>query len=472
MRNSLLQFYRFPDELYTLQAPDNASVGEGYFSFHGTTLFGRISGRVPSATSTSVLANAKDKVQIKAGKCYLPFDPDQVSKNLREERYIANGSANGVGNNKKDLVRWGYYLVRPLLGVAVRKHLQRISLRGAEDISFPHWPVDRTVDRMFEQLLLLQMKALGVQRMPFIWFWPDRSKGCAMMTHDVETRRGLDFCSYLMDLNDSYQVKSSFQIIPVQRYKASSELLQEIKRRNFEVNVHDWNHDGRLYLERTEFLRRAALINEAAETFGADGFRSGALYRNADWYDAYNFSYDMSVPNVGHFDPQRGGCCSIMPYFIGSILELPVTTIQDYSLFQIRGDYSIDLWKRQIMFILENHGLASFIVHPDYIIERKARSTYAQLLEYLKELRSSQNMWIARPKEINTWWRQRNEMKLIQTPRGWQVEGEGKERASIAYAASNGDEITYSFDPQDAAPERHLDEAQRANSASSLKGLC
>ena len=51
MRNSLLQFYRFPDEFYTLQAPDTANVGEGYFSFGGTTLFGGISGGVPSATA-------------------------------------------------------------------------------------------------------------------------------------------------------------------------------------------------------------------------------------------------------------------------------------------------------------------------------------------------------------------------------------------------------------------------------------
>jgi hypothetical protein len=458
MRNSLLQFYRFPDEFYTLQAPDTSDVGEGYFSLDGTTLFGRISGGVPSATSTSALANAQDTVQIRAGKCYLPFDLDQVAKNLREERYVAKGSANGVGNYKKDLVRWAYYLVRPLLGVGVRKHLQRISLRGAEEIPFPHWPVDRTVDRMFEQLLLLQMKALGVARVPFIWFWPDRSNGCAMMTHDVETKRGLDFCPDLMDLNDSYQIKSSFQIVPAERYKASSELLKEIKSRNFEVNVHDWNHDGRLYLERTEFLRRAALINEAAEAFGADGFRSGALYRNADWYDAYKFSYDMSVPNVGHFDPQRGGCCSIMPYFIGRILELPVTTIQDYSLFHIRGDYSIDLWKRQISFILKNHGLASCIVHPDYIIECKARSTYAQLLEYLKELKSSQGLWIARPKEIDAWWRQRNEMKLVERSGEWRIEGEGKERASVAYATSNGDQITYSFDAQDTVHESRVDE--------------
>ena len=66
------------------------------------------------------------------------------------------------------------------------------------------------------------------------------------------------------------------------------------------------------------------------------------------WYDDLKFSYDMSVPNVAHLDPQRGGCCTVMPYFLGDILEIPVTTVQDYTLFSILDDYSIDLWKRQI----------------------------------------------------------------------------------------------------------------------------
>ena len=51
--------------------------------------------------------------------------------------------------------------------------------------------------------------------------------------------------------------------------------------------------------------------------FDAHGFRAGVMYRNLDWYDAYEFSYDMSVPNVAHLEPQRGGCCTVMPFFVG-----------------------------------------------------------------------------------------------------------------------------------------------------------
>src|SRR6266478_6788332 len=78
-------------------------------------------------------------------------------------------------------------------------------------------------------------------------------------------------------------------------------------------------------------MRRAKRINRFAQEFGSSGFRSGALYRNLRWYDAFQFSYDMSVPNVAHLDPQDGGCCTIMPYFVGNLLEIPVTVTQDYS---------------------------------------------------------------------------------------------------------------------------------------------
>ena len=34
-------------------------------------------------------------------------------------------------------------------------------------------------------------------------------------------------------------------------------MSSEIRSRGFEFNIHDLNHDGRLYQERAEFLRRA-----------------------------------------------------------------------------------------------------------------------------------------------------------------------------------------------------------------------
>ena len=172
-----------------------------------------------------------------------------------------------------------------------------------------------------------------------------------------------------MDIDDSFGVKASFQIIPEERYGVSPEFLESIRQRGFEVVVHDLNHDGHLYRDRNQFLQRAAKINFYGKQYGANGFRAGVLYRKQVWYDALQFAYDMSVPNVARLDPQRGGCCTVMPYFLGNILELPVTTIQDYTLFNILNDYSINIWKSQIDLIMEKYGFMSFIVHPDYIMK-------------------------------------------------------------------------------------------------------
>jgi len=327
----------------------------------------------------------------------------------------------------------------------MRRYLQRFFLQGRLKTSFPAWPVDRSVEKILQNLMRLALQNGSSEKIPFIWFWPQGKSGCVVMTHDVETSSGLEFCPSLMDINDSYQVKASFQLIPGARYNVSREILDQIWIRGHEVNVHDWSHDGHLFSDHGLFLEKAAKINQSAKEFRATGFRSGALYRNSDWYDALAFAYDMSIPNVGHLDPQAGGCCTIMPYFIGHILEIPVTTTQDYSLFHILGDYSIDLWRRQLGLILESNGLASFIVHPDYILEKSARATYVALLECLSQLREEQNVWLARPGEVNAWWRSRCNMRLVHDGSEWRIEGPGKEQARVAYATLKGNDLTYAF---------------------------
>jgi len=270
-------------------------------------------------------------------------------------------------------------------------------------------------------------------------------QSCAVMTHDVETSAGRDFCQALMDVNDAFGIKSSFQVVPEERYSVSRAFLDSIRARGFEVNVHDLNHDGHLFSSHVEFKRRAAQINQYGREFGAKGFRSGVLYRNPDWYDAFEFCYDMSIPNVAHLDPQRGGCCTVMPFFIGEILELPVTATQDYTLFHILREYSIDLWKTQVDMITGEHGLVNFIVHPDYVMERRALDVYKSLLGHLSQQRAERQVWIALPGQVAEWWKLRNQMRLVRRNGHWQIEGEGRERAQIAYATVSGDTVTYSF---------------------------
>lgn len=436
----LVEYYRCPEEYSSFGLLGNSTGQPGFFRFgHDTICYGRYFGRQPASRADAQQFDATQDTEIKNGTVYLPFDPSEVVDNLRLETYAPDWRSH-FPNSALTLL---YYFLRPCLPVGIRRHIQEFHFRGWNELPFPRWPVDCSVDNLLSQLLALLLKTSGVDRIPFIWFWPQGASSCAIITHDVETKLGCKLCSDLMDMDDAARVKASFQVIPEQRYIVTPGFLASIRDRGFEIVVHDLNHDGHLYRNHKQFLRRASKINSYATLYGAEGFRAATLYRKQLWYDALEFSYDMSIPNVAHLDPQRGGCCTVMPFFIGKILELPVTTAQDYTLFNILNDCSIDLWKSQMEIIREKHGLISFIVHPDYLVEPQHRSAYEDLLACLDRMRNNDGLWIATPDEVNRWWRLRSEMRLSKVGAGWGIKGPGSERASLAHATLKRDTLQY-----------------------------
>jgi len=416
------------------------SSEEGYFRFGNAVCYGRSSSAVSAQLVESSLHDSLQNTVVGNSQLILPFNPSEVIDNLRMESYPDSGRAR---NASQDLRRKLYYLLRPLTNLTLRKQVQKFHARNWRERVFPRWPVDTTVEDLCEKLLSLSVRAQGVDRVPFVWFWPRGARGCVVMTHDVENEAGLNYCTDLMDLDDSFGIKASFMIIPEGRYALSSGFLDTIRKRGFEVGVQDFNHDGRLYDNREEFLRRAAIINRYATDYNAKGFRAGILYRKPEWFDRLNFSFDMSIPNVAHLDPQHGGCCTVMPYFIGDILEIPVTTCQDYTLFHLLNQRSIDLWKTQLALIMEKNGMASFIVHPDYVMEPGARVVYVGLLGHLQDLREKGHIWFGLPCEVDAWWRARSKMSVARHQNSWRIEGAGSERAVLAYARNVDGELVY-----------------------------
>jgi hypothetical protein len=373
----------------------------------------------------------------KRSSASLPFDVNEVINNLRLERYVnAHSTQSGLRAVGREL----YYRLRPLMGVAFRKHLQRAYLKGWQNISFPHWPVDRTVECILESLVRLVLEARGETEMPFVWFWPRRYSGCVILTHDVETAAGRDFAPQLADIDASFGFKSSFQIVPEDRYEVPDSFLESLRASGSEINLHGLNHGGRLFENRQTFLKEVRKIHSYARQYGSQGFRSPVMYRNLNWYEDLKFAYDMSVPNCAHLDPQRGGCCTVMPYFIGHVLELPLTMAQDYSVFHILRQNSIELWKQQIDLVLEKHGLISFNIHPDYVIKQQYRDLYCRLLDYLAKVCAERNIWIALPYDVNHWWRQRAEMAL----------DAASDDVAIARAEIVSDNLTYNLTGRDA----------------------
>lgn len=440
MNSTFLDYWRCPEEHAKFRVGQELGQTPRFFRFgNKLTGFGRVA--LPAGShGNGDRPDVCPLAEVRGNEITLPFDTDEILENLRKERYVAKaGSDSPVGK----LIRNAYYVARPFLSVNVRKHFQRFHLRDRKQIEFPSWPIDKTVDNLCAELMALSVKANDNRRIPFVWFWPADYQGCVLMTHDVEHEPGRAFCGGLMDLNERYGIRSSFQVVPEERYEVSDAYLESIRNRGFEVNVHDLNHDGYLFSSHELFLERMNKINRYAKKWRAEGFRAGGMYRNAEWNEAFQFSYDMSFPTAAHLEPQIGGSCSVMPYFLGELVELPLTTTQDYSLFHILGQYSIDLWKQELDCIAESNGLASFIVHPDYVIESRARHAYESLLQHLSQFCREKKFWQPLPRDVAQWWRHRSQMTVERSGESWKVVGPGSERARVAFAQIENGRLTY-----------------------------
>jgi len=173
------------------------------------------------------------------------------------------------------------------------------------------------------------------------------------------------------------------------------------------------------------------------------GFRSPVLYRKQAWFDALEFDYDMSVPNTARLEAQRGGCCTVMPYFIGDLVELPTTTAEDYTLFHILQDYTTEVWRRQLGTVLEFNGLFNLIAHPDYLIESRGRETYRRLLSEMRASAESHFVWCPLPRDAAAWWRARDKMSVVGEGTSLRVEGDETGRARVAFARLDGDRVMF-----------------------------
>jgi glycosyltransferase involved in cell wall biosynthesis len=267
----------------------------------------------------------------------------------------------------------------------------------------------------------------GSEHLPEHWpGWPGGKKFAFVLTHDVESKAGLDRCRSLMELEIDLGFRSSFNFIPEGGYRVPAELRKELTASGFEVGIHDLKHNGHLFASRRNFRRSAVRINRYAREWGASGFRSGFMLRNLDWLHDLDVQYDASTFDTDPFEPQPDGGHTIFPFWVprpngssinhqratnttssGGYVELPYTLPQDSTLFLVLRETTPDIWMRKLDWIAAHGGMVLLDTHPDYMSFGESRQTateypaalYRELLTYVKDRYAGQ-YWHALPKEV------------------------------------------------------------------------
>ena len=69
----------------------------------------------------------------------------------------------------------------------------------------------------------------------------------------------------------------------------------------------------------------------------------------------------------------------------------------------------------------------------------------------LRNTADETRLWLALPKEVDAWWRQRHAMTLVQEGGRWIIRGTGSERAVVAWAALRDGELDLQVPQEEAA---------------------
>jgi hypothetical protein len=362
------------------------------------------------------------------GDVWLPFDPGAVMHGLWSESYRRLGAAARVRSQVRGAGVRVYYALRPLVPRELQLSLRR-RMAQRPVAAFPRWPLEPGLHDMYDWLLGLCSMLAG-RPVPWIAPWPDDAEWCFVLTHDVETAQGCADLDLLRQPERDGGYHSAWNFVP-ERYETPGPTVAGLWEEGCEVGVHGLRHDGRDLASVRTLRSRLPAIRAAARQWGASGFRSPATQRGWSLMPMLGFDHDSSYTDTDPYEPQPGGCCSYLPFFIDDLVELPITLPQDHTLFSILGHTDGHLWVEKADQLRRRGGMVLVLAHPDYA-HGAALQAWRELLE---AFRDDTTMWQPLPREVATWWRERAASRIVDEGGSWSVVGPGAGRARVRESA-------------------------------------
>jgi peptidoglycan/xylan/chitin deacetylase (PgdA/CDA1 family) len=220
-----------------------------------------------------------------------------------------------------------------------------------------------------------------------------------LVTHDIETERGLRRAPSLKEIENDLGVKSTW-FVPSHDYEIDRTTAAKLAD-NSVIGSHDINHDGQLIQirKRSKLVKRLmASRQRLEEIFGQEvrTFRAPLLQFSSEILCALKdagYSSDFSLPCWEMIYPPTMsgfGIECVQAFEMEGIVETPLTMFQDHQLLNVMGmsvEEAIRLWLEQARLIRSFEGDLVLLIHPDYSFSRDLEA-YRKLLISLLELNS------------------------------------------------------------------------------------
>ena len=317
-----------------------------------------------------------------------------------------------------------YYRVKRFIPLAIRHWINYAAVHARLRDVFPNWPCETALLDLWQNWLRASLEAIGQDDPWHIAFWPQGKRCCITLTHDVETSAGFERVERMADLEERYGFKSSWNL-PLAQYPIDWKAVERLRARGFEFGAHGLAHDGRMFRSRHDFEVCKMLVERIAGEHDLHGFRGPSTLRNAEWIGTMAFEYDSTFSDTDPYEPQPGGTCSLFPFFLSEMVELPYTLPQDHTLMHLVRRNPVSIWVTKAHWIQSLGGMILTLTHPDYSGDDENIGAYEELLKALADF----DAWRALPREVAKWWRERAQMKLTIKDGKPSIEGLAARRA-------------------------------------------
>jgi peptidoglycan/xylan/chitin deacetylase (PgdA/CDA1 family) len=333
---------------------------------------------------------------------------DLAEQSEREARhYLLEEYLDQRGRKPSPILKY-YYFIKGVIPARLRHQLNSIAIRSRRRPAFPDWPCEDALLQVWRRGLAAALEHREAQDTWHIGFWPDGRPCAVVLTHDVESLQGLAAMERMADLEERYGFRSGWNLA-LEQYPIDWNKIDALRARGFEFGAHGLRHDGRLFRSEREFKELSSRIRRISREHDLRGFRAPSTLRRADWIPQLQCDFDSSFSDTDIFEPQPGGTCSIFPFFLESLVELPYTLPMDHTLMHVLKRELLPIWISKARWIASMGGMILTLVHPDYCGRDPYLLDYEKLLQYLAGL---DNAWRALPSQAAAWWRQRAAAEL------------------------------------------------------------
>lgn len=334
------------------------------------------------------------------GKIASSFDIDDAIDCILSEAYL---------NRKRPFTSYlpfHYHLVPAKFRVGIARTLVALKNRTRKG-PFPNWPIDGAADLLRDVRRSLRRYAEndGSNEQPDEISWPGAKRYALCLTHDIDTKEGFRRARNFMELESEFGFASCWFVV-LKNCRSNSKSLEGMIKAGNEIGCHGDNHDERLaHLGQFEIEARLERYKDIIADYNMRGFRSPCLSRTQALLKALGrfFEYDSTFPDTeisSRFSHPRG-CCSVLPYYLGMLMELPLTMPQDSAFVFSRKtpEEMLNLWIDKLKWIKAIGGLAVLNVHPDSHFGMKGAifDIYRRFLEVIQE---DKEAWVTTPSRI------------------------------------------------------------------------